>query len=219
MWNALQTNQRAFAHITADACRYATDVAPFAALRISEPETLAQLHALVAPGETIILSGPLPAELHGFRFEGTIPCVQLVLPENAPLPGIAPHAITPLTTADVPAMLALTTLTNPGPFRTRTLELGTYLGIHHHNELIAMAGERMAAADYREISAVCTHPAHTGKGYAAALIAQLMHNHRRDNLRSCLHAAATNHRAIQLYQRLGFVITRDTPLHRLVRTD
>ncbi len=48
-----------------------------------------------------------------------------------------------LTKADVPEMLALTKLTEPGPFLPRTIELGAYLGIHDSGSLVAMAGERL----------------------------------------------------------------------------
>jgi predicted GNAT family acetyltransferase len=44
--------------------------------------------------------------------------------------------------------------------------MGAYYGIRIGNELIAMAGERLAVPGFREISAVVTHPAHTGHGYA-----------------------------------------------------
>ena len=48
-----------------------------------------------------------------------------------------------LTEADVPEMLALTKLTEPGPFLPRTIELGSYFGIHDAGSLVAMAGERL----------------------------------------------------------------------------
>ena len=44
--------------------------------------------------------------------------------------------------ADAPAMLALATLTRPGPFRSRTRELGPFVGIKQDGELVAMAGRR-----------------------------------------------------------------------------
>ena len=45
--------------------------------------------------------------------------------------------------ADVPEMLALTELTQPGPFGPRTHDLGRYIGIRVDGRLAAMAGERM----------------------------------------------------------------------------
>src|SRR5260370_39841138 len=49
---------------------------------------------------------------------------------------------------DVPAMMALTELTKPGPFALRTHELGTFLGIRIDGQLVAMAGRGMKHADY-----------------------------------------------------------------------
>jgi hypothetical protein len=37
--------------------------------------------------------------------------------------------IVPLTEKDIPEMIALTRLTKPGPFGTRTIEFGNYEGI------------------------------------------------------------------------------------------
>ena len=45
--------------------------------------------------------------------------------------------------ADVPEMLALASVTQPGPFGPRTIELGDYIGIRERGLLVAMAGERM----------------------------------------------------------------------------
>ncbi len=66
--------------------------------------------------------------------------------------------------------LELATLTNPGPFGPRTLELGDYYGYFRGGHLIAMAGERMYAGNLREVSGVCTHPDHQGNGYARLLM-------------------------------------------------
>ena len=44
-----------------------------------------------------------------------------------------------LTIAEVPEMLALTKLTEPGPFLPRTIELGSYFGIYASGLLVAMA--------------------------------------------------------------------------------
>lgn len=74
-----------------------------------------------------------------------------------------------LAEADVPEMLALTALTEPGPFRDRIC-LGGYCGIRDQRPLVAMAGRRTAVPGYREVSAVCTQPSYRGRGYGAALV-------------------------------------------------
>ena len=72
--------------------------------------------------------------------------------------------------ADVPEILDLVARTQPGPFRPRTIELGTYLGFRHDGALVAMAGERLHPAGWTEISAVCTDPAYRGRGLATRLV-------------------------------------------------
>jgi predicted GNAT family acetyltransferase len=116
-------------------------------------------------------------------------------------------------------MVALTDLAFPGFFRSRTCDMGSYYGIRSDGELIAMGGERLMLDGYPEISGICTHPAHRGKGHAASLIWQLARDHRRDGLVSWLHVSAENHHAIELYLRMGFIVVRKVKLHRMSRKD
>ena len=224
VWHALHSNQSDIGQCLAKACRYGAEFAPFAAIADTGQEAVAQLRSLLASGETIYLAGDKPERLDGLAFTHTVPCLQMVLPEDAPIaeerePGSGEplFAIVPLGVEDVPAMLELTTLTVPGPFRTRTYEMGNYAGIRENGVLVAMAGERFAVGPFREISAVCTHPAHTGRGYAAAMLAHHMRRHRRLALRSCLHVASANERAIAVYKRAGFVVEREVLLQSVTR--
>jgi predicted GNAT family acetyltransferase len=105
---------------------------------------------------------------------------------------------------DSPDMVALTALTKPGPFGTRTHELGAYIGIRFQGKLIAMAGERLKIPGYTEVSAVCTHPDHLGKGYARILMSEIMRRIRDRGETPFLHVRRDNSRAIALYERLGF---------------
>jgi predicted GNAT family acetyltransferase len=108
-----------------------------------------------------------------------------------------------LGTQDSPEMLELTTLTKPGPFGPRTHELGTYLGIRQNHRLVAMAGERMKVPGFTEVSAVCTHPDHIGKGYAAVLMSEVMCRIVDRGETPFLHVRQDTTRAIALYERLG----------------
>jgi predicted GNAT family acetyltransferase len=114
-------------------------------------------------------------------------------------------------------MVALTDIAFPGFFRSRTCAMGSYYGVRSEGELIAMGGERLTLDGYPEISGVCTHPAHRGKGLAASLIWEVVRKHRRDGDVSWLHVNAENHNAIELYKRMGFNTVRKVKLHRLVR--
>jgi predicted GNAT family acetyltransferase len=218
IWHAIQTKHPHLGVSVGDACRYFADVAPFAAVAGSSTTALRQLHSLLAADESVWVMGehyPYVAEL---SFEEMLECVQMVLPEDVLLPDPTIEIVR-LSDADAPEMMALTTLAFPGFFRSRTCEMGSYFGIRAGRELIAMGGERLMLQGYSEISGVCTHPGHRGKGYAASLIWHVVRKHRRDGIVSWLHVAAKNHKAIELYLRMGFTVAHNVVLHRIRRKD
>lgn len=106
--------------------------------------------------------------------------------------------------ADAPAMLALATLTKPGPFRSRTRELGPFVGIKREGQLVAMAGRRLRVDGFTELSGVCTHPDHRGKGYAAALSRMVVGEILATGEEAFLHAFAEHDATIAFYRGLGF---------------
>jgi predicted GNAT family acetyltransferase len=142
----------------------------------------------------------------------------MVLPEQI-MPLLPSPDIVPLSAVNAQEMVALTDIAFPGFFRSRTCEMGSYYGVRSKGELIAMGGERLTLDGYPEISGICTHPAHRGKGHAANLIWHLAGNHRREGLVSWLHVSAENHHAIELYLRMGFTVARKVKLHRLCRNN
>jgi predicted GNAT family acetyltransferase len=75
-----------------------------------------------------------------------------------------------------------------------------------------MAGERLCMTGYREISGVCTHPAHTGRGYARTLMTGLMRDHAAAAVASFLHVGKANKRAAAIYERMGFRVLRSVAL-------
>ena len=127
-------------------------------------------------------------------------------PAESSLPGVE---IVTLGAADVPEMIALVELTKPGPFSTRTHELGTFLGIRIDGQLVAMTGERMKPGNYTEMTAVCVHPDHRGRGYAQALLGAVARGivSIGARFRSCM-CFTSNKSAIALYRRQGMEIRR-----------
>jgi ribosomal protein S18 acetylase RimI-like enzyme len=108
---------------------------------------------------------------------------------------------------DEPEMAALVARTEPGPWASRTLELGTYLGVRRGPgaPLVAMAGQRMRVAGATEISSVCTDPAFRGQGLARALVGTLRDEiHARGDV-AFLHVRVDNASAIASYTAVGFV--------------
>src|SRR5690606_3192344 len=109
-----------------------------------------------------------------------------------------------LDESDAPAMLALATLTRPGPFRSQTRKLGPFIGVKREGQLVAMAGRRLRVDGFTELSGVCTHPDHRGQGYAAALSRAVVAETLASGEAAFLHAFAEHEATIAFYRGLGF---------------
>lgn len=114
-----------------------------------------------------------------------------------------------LTEADVPEMKALVMLTQPGPFSDRTIDFGTFLAIKENGKIVAMAGQRMKVPGYDEVSAVCTHPDHQGKGYARALVNEIAQRIVAGGNTPMLHVRSENLAGIKSYEAVGFETRRE----------
>ncbi|MER7190579.1 GNAT family N-acetyltransferase [Streptomyces flaveolus] len=213
-WAALTGPHASFAERLGKAARYPSDVAVFAALEDpADPAAWADLHRLVGPDTAVAVPGA-PTAPEGWRTSGGVPGVQLV--DTALHAEPDPEAVR-LGPADVPEILDLVARTRPGPFLPRTVLLGTYLGIRHRGRLVALAGERLRLPGWTEISAVCTDPDHRGRGLATRLVRAVAAGIRERGDTPFLHAAASNTRAIGLYESIGFTLRRHTDF-RDVRT-
>ena len=73
-----------------------------------------------------------------------------------------------------------------------------------------MAGERLKIPGYTEVSAVCTHPDHTGQGLARALMTEVMRRILSRGETPFLHVREANVRAIELYRQAGILQARGT---------
>ncbi|NVB84956.1 MAG: GNAT family N-acetyltransferase [Kofleriaceae bacterium] len=204
VWNALSTKLASFACGGDRARRFAPDIGPLAGARDETPESLAELAALIPSDGTLLLLQADPIVLPpGAIAVTTASGVQMVA-DKLGLPARSDHHIERLTDADAPAMLALATLTKPGPFAARTPMLGEFWGVKDRGVLVAMAGERMRHDGFTEVSGVCTHPDARGRGLARALSALVAERIALRGETPYLHAYATNTAAIQLYESLGF---------------
>ena len=218
VWNALHSTHQQLALVKGLACKYECDVSPFAALAENTVAAMGDLRYLLEPEEVTYVVGAEPPGVEGVRVELGPLCLQMMFPPGAALPDVPlTDDIATLTCADAEAMVGLTDVAFPGFFRARTCWMGSYFGIWQGGKLVAMAGERLCPQPFREISGVCTHPDFRGQGLAAALVVRVMQEQRRLGAVSALHAAAANHRAIELYMRLGFVRLREVQLHKVTR--
>ena len=71
-----------------------------------------------------------------------------------------------------------------------------------------MTGERMKPGNYTEMTAVCVHPDHRGRGYAQALLSAVGRQIVARGEIPFLHVFTSNVSAIALYRRQGMEIRR-----------
>jgi len=218
IWHALNGKHRHLAVAAGEARRYPADVAPFAAVARPEAAAFNDLRCLLAADDPVWMADDGADVGPGLRVETRLPCLQMALRAEVMPPDPAPAIdIVPLTAANAAEMVALTDLAFPGFFRARTHLMGTYCGVRVDGELAAMGGERLRIERYPELSGICTHPRHRGKGLATRIIWHLVRKHRRDGLASWLHVGAENAHAIDLYRNLGFDVVRTLVLRRVSR--
>jgi ribosomal protein S18 acetylase RimI-like enzyme len=222
-WHALTGPHAHLAEVVGPARRYPRSVSFFSAVDRLDADGWDALADLAGPsGSLLITRRAVPPPPAGWTELGSVQGYQMVL--DGPL-GPGPDAdrgperdglgpIRPLTRDDIPAMLALTELTKPGPFLPETFTLGGYVGVDRDDpaggrELVAMAGQRLRPPGYTEISAVCVRPDLTGRGLATAVTRHVAEAILARGETPFLHVTVANDPARRVYERLGFT-TRTT---------
>jgi len=208
IWSALTGPQASLAEVAGSARRFPPAVTALGALAEANEEGFASLARLQKPGETTALFlNEQPALPARWKMVHTTLLAQMV--HEGTSAATTSNGFVALGPADAAEMLALAQMTQPGPFGMRTGELGDFIGVRDaHGKLVAMTGVRLHVPGFTEISAVCTHPDHLGKGYAGILMLEMMSRIRHRGETPMLHVRSNNTRAIQLYERLGFKLRR-----------
>ena len=216
IWNCLSGTQALYAAGTGPARRYAAGFSPILGFADPENPDFAALEAFATAGEHFYVdrwTGPIPA---GWGLVSEAQMLKMVY-RGAPIPVRGTPNIVRLEPHHYPEAMNLAALTRPGPFGPRTPELGVYLGIFDGGRLVAMAGERLQVGEWREISGVCTRPGYTGRGLAHQLVQVLIAQQQSRGERTFLHVMSANHRARQLYARLGFETYLETTVRVIER--
>ena len=209
VWNALISGNKNLSTGNDRAKYFLKDVAPFAGVNTVTTTELKLLYDIAYAGGTFAFFSSKEIEIpQPWKVGQCTQALQMVHDKVTQKKTVSDEIVA-LTSNDVPAMLALTKLTNPGPFLTRTIEFGNYEGIFKNGELVAMTGQRMHPFEYIEVSAVCTHPEHTGHGYATNLIVRQVENILAQSAIPFLHVKKENINAIKLYNALGFSIRKE----------
>ena len=213
--NALVRDQESLAMADGPARRYPPAIGPLAGTPDQTQASYDALRRLAGPGGLLALFlHDAPALPKGWSlFRGGI-LTQMICREPK-FDKVREHGtditLRRLGDADVPAMMELATLTEPGPFRERTIELGNFYGVFEGDRLQAMAGQRTRVPGFVEVSAVCTHPEARGRGYAGVAMREVMRDIAGESRTPFLHAFDDNP-AIRLYERLGFTHRRSFQL-------
>jgi ribosomal protein S18 acetylase RimI-like enzyme len=207
IWNSLLTEHSSLALSNRSARRYPAAIGPLSGISRQSEDNYKDLRALAGPGGVVVLfctEAPAPPPRWTLIRGGLLTQMICEEPQPVPMELTRGEEFRPLTIADVPEMVALAELTEPGPFRDRTIELGPFFGIFEAGRLVAMAGERMHLPHHVEVSAVCTHPEARGRGYARMLISTVMDEIRQRGKTPFLHSYADNYSALRVYENLGF---------------
>lgn len=213
IWSALSSEHAELALGGEHARRYPPEIGPLSGIPEEAEDCFEALRALTAPAGVVVLfllSPPQPRAGWTLIRGGLVDQMVCASPEKyrrftAAAPETHGAAMRRLTANDAPAMVELAELTEPGPFRLRTMELGTFYGIEQEGRLLGMAGKRMHVPGYVEVSGVCTHPDARGRSYAGLLMSKVMDEIFAEGRTPFLHTYTDNVPAIRVYQKLGFV--------------
>lgn len=204
IYHALNSAHGLFAKGTENVKYYEEEVASFAGLKHNSEQEFEELYKNSPAESTFVVFShvrlTIPAQWKQLAY---IDMFQFVY-ERDDVPTGNDALLTELDQQHVDEMIALVELTKPGPFRQRTIELSNYTGIFDKDKLVAMAGHRFNPTPYTEVSAVCTHPDHLGKGYAYTLIREQIKRILAKGEIPFLHVRNDNAGAIKLYEKLGF---------------
>lgn len=207
VYNALLSGDKHLAYGEGAVKFFHEDVSPFVGFDEGYKNGFSDLFEQLVAGRAILYANSSPIKKpNGWVVRHEIKGLQFIYNGDGCKPDFP--EITALEKHHVEEMIQLATLTKPGPFGPHTIDFGSYFGIFDQGKLVAMTGQRLHVNDYTEISAVCTHPEHTGKGYAFHLIEHQLQLILEQGQQPFLHVREDNDRAISLYKRMGFVVSR-----------
>lgn len=216
-WYSLSETHKDFAIDYKGIKFYQPDYCPFGGF-INPDKTETGINSYASLTNIFFVVGNKPNFNDKVRLNNELVCNQMVHEKRIDIE-INEHIIKLQTENHKADLFALVNLVQPGYFKNRTSDLGSYYGIYKDNKLIAVTGERMKMNGYTELSAIVTHPEHTGKGYAKQLITYTSNNVFNENKIPYLHVANTNIGAIKLYEKLGFWKRRKINFWNLMTTE
>ncbi len=219
IYHALRSAHQPFAKGEEGVWYYEENVSVFAGLAANHMKEFEKLRQISPPDSMfVVFSRDALTFPDNWRLTSHIDMYQMVHTTQH-VPAGDDEDFIVLNEEHIPEMAALVELTKPGPFRPGTIKFGNYIGIFEAGKLTAMAGHRFNPVPYTEISAVCTHPDHLGKGYAYRLMRELIRRILSKGETPFLHVRRDNEGAIRLYQKLGFAIRCEMTAYVIRKTN
>ncbi|WP_342619552.1 GNAT family N-acetyltransferase [Rhodoferax sp. GW822-FHT02A01] len=209
VWHTLTGAHSKYATGSEDALRYSKGFSPIVGFADTARPNFQALTSFCGRDEHFYCVDWTGSPPPNWQIEGETVMFKMTWNQSLPEEEAAPAAI-PLGPAHAKQALELTSLTRPGPFGERTIELGEYFGQFDKGRLIAMAGERMQAGIMREISGVCVHPDYQGQGLARQLVYKLLQRETRRGEMPFLHVSRENAGAYALYESMGFRVAHES---------
>ncbi len=216
VWHSLTETHKEFAIQYNDVKFYHPDYCAFGGF-VNIDNTVAGINKYSKVSNNFYVVGNKPAFGNKVMLSKELVCNQMLL--DTPNELEIMDDIAEVTTNQHDDLFKLVNMVQPGYFKSKTALLGSYYGIYKNGELVAVTGERMKMNLYTEVSAVVTHPGHTGKGYAKQLITFTTNKIFIENKIPYLHVADTNTGAIRLYEKLGFRTRRKISFWNLTATE
>jgi GNAT superfamily N-acetyltransferase len=210
-WNSLNGSQAHLAIGTGEIRRYAPGFCPIAGFEKTGIPDFAALADVCERGERLYCDGWFGSVPHGWNINEERSTFRMVWEGPIPANDQAPDAVK-LGPEHVAVAQELANVTESLPFGERSIELGDYFGYFKHGKLVAMAGERLAAEGFREISGICTLPDVIALGMTRRLVAKLARRQLMRGETPFLHVREDRSAEHQLYKRMGF---RDHCLSRM----
>ncbi|SDG24963.1 GNAT family N-acetyltransferase [Epilithonimonas hungarica] len=212
-WYSLNETHKDFAVDYGQIKFYDPDYCPFGGA-LNDKETGSGIAKYASLSDSFFVIGNRPDITDKVQIETELVCDQMVLDRRIDI-DIQENIIELQTEIQRDELFKLVNLVQPGYFRNKTADLGSYYGIYKSHQLIAVAGERMKMDGHTELSAIVTHPEHTGKGYAKQLIVHASNKIFNESKIPYLHVADTNFNAIRLYEKLGFLTRKKISFWKL----
>ncbi|UQD57510.1 GNAT family N-acetyltransferase [Flavobacterium sp. K5-23] len=201
VWYSLSESHKEYAIDYSGSKFYHPDYCPFGGF-IDAETTSSAANNYSKLCQNFFIVGEKPVIPNNLKIIDELVCLQMIIYDTIDLQYT--DEIVKLEEEHLDDLMGLVKIVYPEYFKEKTADIGSYYGIYINNQLVAMTGERMKMDGFTEVSAVITHPDHTGKGYAKQLVAYTANAILKENSIPFLHVYEKNYGAIKLYEKLGF---------------